>query len=59
VAGAKPGFWLVLVIIVLPLGNRIIQRIVEHLLRPPSLAETAEGPPSVITVCIERGLRRS
>jgi small-conductance mechanosensitive channel len=56
VAGAKPGFWLVLVIIALPLGNRLTQRMVEHLLRPPGL-QVDDGPPSVTAVCIERGLR--
>ena len=56
VAGAKPGFWLVLVIIALPLGNRLAQRIVDRLLRPPGL-QVDDGAPGVIAVCIERGLR--
>jgi small-conductance mechanosensitive channel len=57
VARAMPGFWLVLVIIALPLGNRITQRLVEHLLRPPGSLQDDTDAPSVITVCIERGLR--
>ncbi len=57
VARAMPGFWLVLVLIALPLGNRITQRVVEHLLRPPGSVPVDDGAPSVITVCIERGLR--
>jgi small-conductance mechanosensitive channel len=57
VARAMPGFWLVLIIIALPLGNRITQRVVEHLLRPPGLLQDNHDRPSVITVCIERGLR--
>lgn len=57
VARAMPGFWLVLIIIALPLGNRITQRVVEHLLRPPGLLQDDHDRPTVITVCIERGLR--
>ena len=51
------GFWLILVIIALPFAIAISRRAVEHLLRPPGSAETAEGPPNVITVCLERGIR--
>jgi small-conductance mechanosensitive channel len=57
VARAMPGFWLIVVIIALPLAISITQRAVEHLLRPPGSAETTEGPPSVIAVCLERGIR--
>jgi moderate conductance mechanosensitive channel len=57
VARAMPGFWLILVIIVLPLAIGITQRAVGHLLRPPGSVGTAEGPPSVIAVCLERGIR--
>ena len=52
-----PGFWLVLVVIALPLAIKVTRRAVEHLLRPPGSRETAEGPPTVITVCLERGIR--
>ena len=41
VARAMPSFWLILVIITLPLANSVIRRVVEHLLRPtggPTLA---------------------
>ncbi len=54
---AMPGFWLVLVVITLPLAIRVTRRAVEHLLRPPGSRETAEGPPTVVTVCLERGIR--
>jgi moderate conductance mechanosensitive channel len=61
---AEPGidqvgseFWLTLVIIVLPLAILVTRRAVEHLLRPPGATDTAEGPPSVTTVCLERGIR--
>jgi moderate conductance mechanosensitive channel len=57
VARAMPGFWLALVVIGLPLAIALSRRAVEHLLRPPSSAETAERPPSVLTVSLERGIR--
>jgi small-conductance mechanosensitive channel len=57
VARAMPGFWLVLVVIGLPLAIAVSRRAVENLLRPPGSAETAEGPPSVVTVSLERGMR--
>jgi small-conductance mechanosensitive channel len=57
VARAMPGFWVIAVIITLPLAISSTQRAVEHLLRPPGSTETAEGPPSVVAVCLERGIR--
>jgi small-conductance mechanosensitive channel len=57
VARAMPGFWLVLVAVSLPLAIAVSRRAVEHLLRPPGSTETTEGPPSVITVSLERGIR--
>ena len=54
---AMPGFWLVLVVITLPLATAVTRRAVEHLLRPPGSHQTAEGPPTVTTVCLERGIR--
>ncbi|HUK09482.1 MAG TPA: mechanosensitive ion channel family protein [Stellaceae bacterium] len=57
VARVMPSFWLVLVIIVLPLANRITRRAVAHLLQPPGSPRVADATPSVITVCLERGLR--
>ena len=56
-ARAMPGFWLILVVVGLPLAIAVSRRAVEHLLRPPGSAETAEGPPSVLTVSLERGVR--
>ena len=53
----SPGFWLVLIIIILPLAILVARRAVEHLLRPPGVRDTAEGPPSVITVSLERAIR--
>jgi small-conductance mechanosensitive channel len=57
VAGAMLSFWLVLVIILLPLANGVIRRVVEHLLQPPASPEVVDDMPSVIAVCLERGLR--
>jgi moderate conductance mechanosensitive channel len=52
-----PGFWLILILIILPLAIAVSQRAVEHLLRPPGSVETGEGPPSVVIVSLERGVR--
>jgi moderate conductance mechanosensitive channel len=57
VARAMPGFWLVLVIITLPLANRIAERAVDHLLQPPGEPQVGDGLPSVMAVSLERGLR--
>ncbi len=57
VVHAMASFWLVLVVITLPLAIGVSRRAVEHLLRPPGSTDTAEGPPSVLTVCLERGIR--
>jgi hypothetical protein len=57
VVRAMPSFWLVLVVISLPLAIGVTRRAVEHLLRPAGSQETAEGPPSVVTVVLERGIR--
>jgi moderate conductance mechanosensitive channel len=57
VARAMPGFWLLLVIIILPLANGAIRRAVEHVLQPPDAPQVGDGPPSVIAVSLERGMR--
>jgi small-conductance mechanosensitive channel len=57
VARAMPGFWLLLVFITLPLANGVTRRAVEHLLQPPGSPEVGDGPPSVIAIILERGLR--
>jgi len=56
-AGAMPGFWLLLVVIALPLANGVTRRTVEHLLQPPGSPQVGDGPPSVIEVSLDRGLR--
>src|SRR5258708_22085694 len=57
VARAMPGFWLLLVVITLPIANSVTRRAVEHLLQPPGSPEVGDGPPSVIAIVLERGLR--
>ena len=54
---AMAGFWLVLVVITLPLAISVTRRAVEHLLRPPGSPQVAEGPPGVIAISLERGIR--
>src|SRR5271167_36027 len=56
VMGVLPGFWLVLVLIILPPAISASRRAVEHLLRPPGLSQTG-GAPSVIEVTLEHGIR--
>jgi len=54
---AIASFWLVLVAMALPLAIIVTRRAVDNLLRPPGSPQMAEGPPSVLAVCIERGIR--
>ena len=56
VAEAMPAFWLLLVLLIWPLADRLSRRGVEHILRPPGTAE-AVGVPTLTTVFLERGLR--
>jgi small-conductance mechanosensitive channel len=57
VAHAMASFWLLLVIMTLPLAIGITRRAVEHLLRPPGSPQIAGGASSVLAVFIERGIR--
>jgi moderate conductance mechanosensitive channel len=57
VSHAMASFWLVLVVITLPLAIAVSRGAVEHLLRPPGSPQVAGGVPSVLAVCIERGIR--
>ncbi len=54
---AMASFWLVLVAITLPLAISVTRRAVDNLLRPLGSPQVADGPPSVLAVCIERGIR--
>jgi moderate conductance mechanosensitive channel len=57
VARAMPSFWLLAVVVTLPLAIGITRRAVEHLLRPPGSPQVADGAPGVLAVCIGRGLQ--
>jgi len=56
VTSVLPLFWLVLVLILLPPAITVSRRAVEHLLRPAGSSET-DGPPSVIEVSLQHGIR--
>jgi small-conductance mechanosensitive channel len=62
VVHAMPGFWLVLVVLALPLAIGVTRRTVQHILRPPVSAQIDalqpdQGPPSVAAIVFERGVR--
>jgi hypothetical protein len=52
----EPGFWLVLVLIIMSPAISVSRRAVEHLLRPPGSSQTG-GPPSVIEATLEHGIQ--
>jgi len=54
---AMASFWLVLVAMALPLAISVARRAMHNLLIPPGSPQVADGPPSVLAVCIERGIR--
>ncbi len=54
---AMASFWLVLVVITLPLALGVTRRAVQHLLRPPGSPQVGDGSPSVIAISLERGIR--
>src|SRR5271166_3304694 len=54
---AMGSFWLVLVVMTLPLALGVTRRAVQHLLRPPGSQGVGEGPPGVIAISLERGIR--
>src|SRR5262245_24967370 len=56
VASAMPTFWLLLVVVGLPVVLRLTQRAVDYLLRPPTAAEQTESL-GVIAASLARGLR--
>jgi small-conductance mechanosensitive channel len=55
--GAMPLFWLALVALALPAALFVLRRAINHLLRPPEAAPTEPSVPSLVAVCLERGLR--
>jgi len=54
---AMGSFWLVLVVMTLPLALGVTCRAIQHLLRPPGSQGVGEGPPGVIAISLERGIR--
>ncbi len=57
VARAMPSFWLLLLVISLPLAIAVTRRAVDHLLRPAGASPVDGAVPSVLAVCVERGVR--
>jgi moderate conductance mechanosensitive channel len=55
--GAMPVFWLGVVALALPAALALLQRGINHLLRPAEAPAAAAAPPSLLAVCLERGLR--
>jgi moderate conductance mechanosensitive channel len=55
--GAMPLFWLLLVALALPAALHVLQRGVNHLLRPPGATDIEPAVPSLGAVSLERGLR--
>ena len=54
---AMPGFWLQLLVLVVPLANQVAQRAIEHLLRPAGSSHADDSVPSVTAVYLKRGVR--
>jgi small-conductance mechanosensitive channel len=56
VTSVLPAYWLVLMIIALPPAILVSRAAIQHLLRPAGSSKTA-GPPGVIEVTLEHGVR--
>jgi small-conductance mechanosensitive channel len=56
-AGAMHIFWLIAVLVLVPLCSNLAERTVNHLLRPAGDAVSSDAPPSVAAAVIERGIR--
>jgi small-conductance mechanosensitive channel len=54
---ASASFWFVVVAMALPLSIAITRGAVENLLRPAGSPQGTDAVPSVLVVCIERGIR--
>jgi small-conductance mechanosensitive channel len=50
-------FWLVAFAVCLPLLLRVVQRAINHILRPPGTTDAAAAVPSLYAVVLERGIR--
>src|SRR5207248_4382526 len=45
---AMPSFWLLLIIVTLPLANAVLDRAIENLLRPPGSPQTSTASHNVV-----------
>ena len=54
---AMTSFWLILVIVTLPLAISLTRRAVENVLRPPNSTQAEGGAPSVVGTYVDRGIR--
>lgn len=54
---AMPAFWLLAILVLLPLASGVTRRAVDQLLRPPGSPQLDTELPSVTAVCIDRGMR--
>jgi small-conductance mechanosensitive channel len=57
VVHAMASFWLLLVVMTLPLAISVTRRAIENVLRPPGSTQVDGGAPSVLAACIDRGIR--
>jgi small-conductance mechanosensitive channel len=55
--GATGIMWTLAVVVGLPVVIGVVQRSVNHLLRPPGSEHADQDLPTVLAVCLERGLR--
>ena len=53
----SPGFWLVLVMMALPITIHVARVAIEHLLRSPSVPDGADAKDNILSVCLVRGVR--
>jgi len=57
VAGIMSVFWLVAMVIALPIAISLTERSVNHILRPPVASDPGADLPSILSICLERGAR--
>jgi len=56
-AGAMRLFWLIAVLLILPMSIRTTRRMVEHVMREPGTPEPGQRLRGVAAVCLDRGIR--
>ena len=56
-AGAMHFFWLIAVLVLIPLGSNLAERTVNHLLRLTGGSVSSDAPPDIAAAVIERGIR--